>query len=611
MTPSNDTGKGFQIGFAGGTTTAGATEKYGMIRNEIVYRVNGAPQGDMIFSTYGSGAEQEGIRIEHEGKVGIRQTAPDERLDVNGCAVFSGDNAVGTNAQNYAHGIMLASVSGQARISPISNGSNDVSLQIGGLNNGTRSDYQLQCWANGNVTCNHDNQVASFSVNGDDNVITTSRGSPLASNQNWNGTAFGHVITRKAGIFFERQGSYSVGRLNFCMDNTGDSTSCDNSDRAFSLNSNKTMDFAYAVSIGGQGPDKMLHVADAGSVHSLFESTGDANSFMMFQSNSSTDNQQVRIGANGNDMILWAGDNERMRILSGGNVGIGVTAPGSLLHLYKSSGNAELKLESAASGDPTITFDSVNNRTGDIKYTDGTTTAKLTYDHADLSFKFCAHNQSSAAADLVVNESTSYFPGNTAIGATSTQAQGTGTYSARFRVVQAEAATSRSIAIFENADTATPAGVQILYTGAAPNNGAYEVLKFGDTTSHKMFCWSNGGFVNVGGSYGSLSDRVLKQDITAANSQWDDVKALTALGKNFRMKADVVVDGDDAPTLLGLVAQDVEAISPGLVEHNTESSFPHRQLKDSVMYMKAFFALGEAMNRIEALEAKVAALEAG
>ena len=137
-----------------------------------------------------------------------------------------------------------------------------------------------------------------------------------------------------------------------------------------------------------------------------------------------------------------------------------------------------------------------------------------------------------------------------------------------------------------------------------PNN-------FNNYAQNNPLIYSDGDIVNHDNSYGSTSDERIKEGIRDANSQWDDVKALTVLGKNFRMKADVAAKGDDAPTLLGLVAQDVEAISPGLVEHNTESSFPHRQLKDSVMYMKAFFALGEAMNRIEALEAKVAALEAG
>ena len=241
-----------------------------------------------------------------DGKLGLNATNPDERLEVNGCAVFSGDNAVGTNAQNYAHGIMLQSTSGQARISPISNGSNDVSLQLGGLNNGSRTSYQLQLWANGNVCVNHDNQVASFSANGADDNITASFGSSLSTTSKWNGIAFGHTITRKAGIFFERQGSYSVGRLNFCMDNTADSTSCDNSDRSFSVNMDKTVDFGYAT-LHADGTQALPGIAFNGD----------------------TDTGIYRVSSN--VLGFSTGDTGRFFVYHNGNVGIGNSSPGDKL----------------------------------------------------------------------------------------------------------------------------------------------------------------------------------------------------------------------------------------------------------------------------------------
>ena len=37
---------------------------------------------------------------------------------------------------------------------------------------------------------------------------------------------------------------------------------------------------------------------------------------------------------------------------------------------------------------------------------------------------------------------------------------------------------------------------------------------------------SDGDVVNHDNSYGSISDERIKQDITDANSQWDDIKAL-------------------------------------------------------------------------------------
>jgi hypothetical protein len=164
-----------------------------------------------------------------------------------------------------------------------------------------------------------------------------------------------------------------------------------------------------------------------------------------------------------------------------------------------------------------------------------------------------------------------------------------------------------------NADANTPEGLNIHYSESNPNNGAYPFLRCSDSTvSNRMVIYSNGSAFNVSGTWGQTSDIILKQDITAASSQWDDVKVLAGMGKNYRFIADVESQGDDATVMLGLVAQDVEEVSPGLVEQvETErDGLLPKTLKTSVMYMKAFLALGEALERIEALEAKVAALEA-
>ena len=70
---------------------------------------------------------------------------------------------------------------------------------------------------------------------------------------------------------------------------------------------------------------------------------------------------------------------------------------------------------------------------------------------------------------------------------------------------------------------------------------------------------------------------------------------------------------DDDPKLLGLVAQEVEKISAGLVStaYDEDEEKDIKSVKYSVLYMKAVKALQEAMTRIETLEAKVTALEAG
>ena len=191
------------------------------------------------------------------------------------------------------------------------------------------------------------------------------------------------------------------------------------------------------------------------------------------------------------------------------------------------------------------------------------------------------------------------------------------------------------------ASTSAPYGLLIDYSGAAPDAGSdYYFLNFIDGTTARFRVMSDGDVVNHDNSYGSISDERIKQDITDANSQWDDIKALKV--RNFKMKDDIRQHGADKSSLrIGLIAQEVESISPKLVEETrpepsdvlSSSEFgtlyedgdtiPEgseigdvkevkenvKRIKYSVLYMKAIKALQEAMAKIETLETKVKALE--
>jgi hypothetical protein len=120
----------------------------------------------------------------------------------------------------------------------------------------------------------------------------------------------------------------------------------------------------------------------------------------------------------------------------------------------------------------------------------------------------------------------------------------------------------------------------------------------------------SGNVTNVNGSYGTISDAKMKTDIVDAGSQWADIKAIRF--RKFKMKND-----PSGLVQLGVVAQEVELTSPGLVDEHQDRDAEGNDLgtttksvKTSVLLMKAAVALQEAMARIETLEAKIAALEA-
>ena len=190
---------------------------------------------------------------------------------------------------------------------------------------------------------------------------------------------------------------------------------------------------------------------------------------------------------------------------------------------------------------------------------------------------------------------------------------------------------------------ASPYGPYWHWTGAAPDDNSRYMLQCADNVTARLKIQSDGDVVNHDNSYGSLSDERIKEDIRDAGSQWDDIKALRV--RKFKKKDDVRQYGDEAWEQIGVIAQELELVSPKLIRRNrpsfgdilSDSTFGTLYTEDdletqgdsptanvgeikevkenvlsvsySVLYMKAIKALQEAMARIETLEAEVAALK--
>jgi hypothetical protein len=179
--------------------------------------------------------------------------------------------------------------------------------------------------------------------------------------------------------------------------------------------------------------------------------------------------------------------------------------------------------------------------------------------------------------------------------------------------------------ILELRNTSTsPYGFSLGFSGASPDNNSNYFAEFADSTTARCYIWSDGDLANHDGVYGTISDELLKQDIVDAGSQWDDLKAIRF--RKYRMKSDVEQD-PNAPFMLGVVAQELASVSPGLVDEHPKYEEQEvvdddgnittervqvgttKTVKSSILLMKAAVALQEAMIRIEELDAKVSALQ--
>ena len=201
--------------------------------------------------------------------------------------------------------------------------------------------------------------------------------------------------------------------------------------------------------------------------------------------------------------------------------------------------------------------------------------------------------------------------------------------------------TDGSIMMFLENTQADPFGLMMDFSQASPDDNTNHMIKLEDSSAERCIIYSDGDIKNHDNSYGSLSDERIKDNITDAKSQWDDIKALKV--RNFQLKDDIRQYGaDKAKSMIGVVAQEVESAGMnGLIKHAnpnkgnilSDSAFGTvykdgdnipdgkavgdvKEVKEkvkgvsySVLYMKAIKALQEAMTRIETLEAEVKALK--
>ncbi len=148
---------------------------------------------------------------------------------------------------------------------------------------------------------------------------------------------------------------------------------------------------------------------------------------------------------------------------------------------------------------------------------------------------------------------------------------------------------------------------------SAPDSIFSAFLQCDDSSAgSKAVIRSNGGLANFSANNANLSDRNTKKDITLAADTWNSIKNWEIV--NFRYKE----QPDDADLNLGVIAQQIEEVSPEMViifqeaKEATETEPAREQrlgVREQQMQWMATKALQEAMARIEELEAKVAALE--
>jgi hypothetical protein len=286
-----------------------------------------------------------------------------------------------------------------------------------------------------------------------------------------------------------------------------------------------------------------------------------------------------------NKLSIVTGGADRVTVDASGNVGIGVTSVEANLHV-EDTPNCNLQITSATSGRSRILLGDPGN----------TNVGRIQYDNSSNSLSFDTDDGTRL---------TILSDGKCGIGTT--------TPTERLHVAGNIETTGN---IFNASPAIGTSGFNLrngashqLGRDTADGNDVLEV--FGGSGEARVK--GDGDLQNTNNSYGAISDSKLKENIVDAGSQWDDIKDVRVRNYNFKSST-----GYGTHTQIGVIAQEIETVSPGLVKESNDEDADGNSLGTttktvsySVLYMKAIKALQEAMDRIETLEAKVAALEAG
>ena len=387
----------------------------------------------------------------------------------------------------------------------------------------------------------------------------------------------------------------------------------------------------HALTTNGSGT---LSWASAGTTYAGIDDQSSSNDDQLTITdtaiviNEDSDDLDFRVESNGNANMLF---------VSGGNDVVGIGAEGDLgegLHIKNSdsglssidstgfdnlvvetSGNSGMMILSGTSSSGGIMFGDSGD--DDIGY--------LKYDHS--ANKFTLSVNADGGTMIMTSDGNIQHGGTTNSGRYAAYTSGNEAVG-YFQCTKSSSYNQSCMNVVGDQDT---------------SNESYNIYKGSAGGTAKFFVRDSGNVENVNNSYGASSDERIKQNITDANSQWDDIKALKV--RNYKLKTEAAKGVDK--TYLGVVAQEVEAAGmTGLVggstaedgktvalnsdfgtvyteQDKTDGNIPEgkdvgdiktldqkvKSIKYSVLYMKAIKALQEAQTRIETLETKVKALE--
>jgi hypothetical protein len=240
------------------------------------------------------------------------------------------------------------------------------------------------------------------------------------------------------------------------------------------------------------------------------------------------------------DTIFQENGTERMRITSGGNVGIGTASPGMPLEVKGTAANSVANF-SNTSGGSQITFTPTTN--DQFRIGAGVVAAN----------DFGVVNATRTTTPFVITGGAS--GGNVLIGtATAPTIAGVPSGSSVVRAGAGDWTWS-----VQSTSASSNRGMVVNYSAAAPNDTGNEMLFCYDSGATRFAVRSNGGIANYQANDANLSDERVKKDITPSDSYLAKMCAIEVVKYKYK-------DQTHDDYNLGVIAQQVETVAPEFVD---------------------------------------------
>ena len=138
-----------------------------------------------------------------------------------------------------------------------------------------------------------------------------------------------------------------------------------------------------------------------------------------------------------------------------------------------------------------------------------------------------------------------------------TSVDGTYLSTGAFHEIRSNAAGNLMV-LQQTASSGTLYGIDVYYSGQAPNNTTSTFITFYDNVNTKAIIYSNGTFGSRTNTYSSISDIKLKENIIPATPKLQDLLKVNVVNYNF-------IDDEKKEKQIGVISQELEKIFPNMV----------------------------------------------